>query len=60
MTAVEQKMAVKFKLSAADVTVLMAAGMNTPVKVRAAAKDSKLPGTLSLTAKAVLEGRFKK
>jgi hypothetical protein len=60
MTPNEQKLSVKFKLSPEDVTRLMMAGFNTPVKVRKAAKDSKLPGLLSAGAKAALEAKWKK
>ena len=59
-TSNEQKLAVKFKLSAADVTKLLAAGFNTPAKIRSATNGSKLPVTLSAGAKSYLDGRFKK
>ena len=60
MTPNERKLSIKFELSPADVTRLLMAGFNTPVKVRKAAKDSKLPGSLSVGAKSALEAKWKK
>ena len=60
MTPNERKISIKFQVGAADVAKLLAGGFNTPVKVRKAAKDSKLPVSLSAGAKAALEAKWKK
>ena len=60
MTPNERKLSIKFHIGAADVAKLLAGGFNTPVKVRYAARNSKLPGTLSAGAKSALEAKWKK
>ena len=47
MNANKRKICIKFELSEADVDKLFAAGLDTPHKIKAAARNGKLPSGFS-------------
>lgn len=54
-----QKLMIKFKLDEGNVSKLLGAGLDSPTKIRKAAKDKTLPASLG-AVKTQLELKFKK